>query len=141
MDPITIIPPGAEERRYLMRREAMTRSELVALGWTESELHSWPWPRAVHAYVLDANGSERPLAHVVHHSPTGFEYGYGGSGPADLARSILVDFLELHHAPDELPVCHQQFKRAFIEPADHRASRLEIPGPAIGAWVRAQPAT
>ena len=73
--------------------------------------------------------------------PTGFEYGYGGSGPADLARSILVDFLELRHAPDELPVCHQQFKRAFIEPADDRVNRLEISGPAIGAWVRAQPAT
>lgn len=33
----------------------------------------------------------RPLKHVVRHSPTGFEWGYGGSGPADLALSILTD--------------------------------------------------
>lgn len=26
---------------------------------------------------------------VTHHSPTGFEWGYGGSGPADLALNIL----------------------------------------------------
>jgi len=26
--------------------------------------------------------------HIVHHSPTGFEWGYGGSGPADLALNL-----------------------------------------------------
>lgn len=31
------------------------------------------------------------LRHIVRHSPTGFEWGYGGSGPADLALSILTD--------------------------------------------------
>lgn len=36
--------------------------------------------------------SSYPLPHVVVHSPTGFECGYGGSGPADLALAILVDF-------------------------------------------------
>jgi hypothetical protein len=34
-----------------------------------------------------------PLPHCVVHSPTGFEWGYGGSGPADTALSILADFL------------------------------------------------
>jgi len=38
-------------------------------------------------------GVERPLKHLVRHSPTGFNWGYGGSGPADLARSLLADFL------------------------------------------------
>lgn len=37
------------------------------------------------------DGRRRALRHVVHHSPTGFEWGYGGSGPADLALSILTD--------------------------------------------------
>jgi len=32
---------------------------------------------------------DQPLPHVIHDSPTGFEWGYGGSGPADLALSIL----------------------------------------------------
>lgn len=35
----------------------------------------------------------RLLRHVVRHSPTGFAWGYAGSGPADLARSLLVDAL------------------------------------------------
>jgi len=34
-----------------------------------------------------------PLTQVVRHSPMGMEWGYGGSGPADTALSILVDFL------------------------------------------------
>ena len=32
-----------------------------------------------------------PLPHVARHSPTGFSWGYNGSGPADLAVSLLVD--------------------------------------------------
>ena len=33
------------------------------------------------------------LPHLVRHSPTGFEWGYAGSGPAELARCILLDVL------------------------------------------------
>jgi hypothetical protein len=29
---------------------------------------------------------------VLNHSPQGFEWGYGGSGPAQLALAILLDF-------------------------------------------------
>ena len=38
-------------------------------------------------------GQRWPLRHVVRHSPTGMEWGYGGSGPADLSRSLLIDAL------------------------------------------------
>ena len=38
--------------------------------------------------------SWRLLAHCNLHSPTGFEVGYGGSGPADTAASILADYFE-----------------------------------------------
>jgi len=38
----------------------------------------------------------RPLKHVAYHSPSGLEWGYGGSGPADLALSILCDLLDEH---------------------------------------------
>jgi hypothetical protein len=34
-----------------------------------------------------------PLKHIIVHSPTGMEYGYGGSGPSDTAISILYDLL------------------------------------------------
>lgn len=33
------------------------------------------------------------LAHVVKHSPSGFSWGYRGSGPAELARCLLIDAL------------------------------------------------
>jgi len=42
--------------------------------------------------VIENGKNLNPLTHVVMHSPTGFEYGYGGSGPSDLALSILVDY-------------------------------------------------
>jgi len=39
------------------------------------------------------------VPHLIHHSPTGMEFGYNGSGPADLALSLLTFHLEAH-APD-----------------------------------------
>jgi hypothetical protein len=33
------------------------------------------------------------LQHEVRHSPDGFEWGYSGSGPSDLARSLLFDHM------------------------------------------------
>ena len=46
--------------------------------------------------VYPSYGSPYPLHHVIYHSPTGFAWGYGGSGPADLAMSILADHLGEH---------------------------------------------
>lgn len=43
-----------------------------------------------------------PLKHRVIHSPDGFEWGYGGSGPSDLALSILADWLGEDPSPKEL---------------------------------------
>ncbi len=34
------------------------------------------------------------VPHIVHHSPTGMEFGYAGSGPADLALSLLTFHLQ-----------------------------------------------
>ena len=53
-----------------------------------------------------------PLKHVVLHSPDGFEWGYLGSGPADLALSILVDYFEKDQTRAEL--YHQAFKEMFV---------------------------
>ncbi len=39
-----------------------------------------------------ASMTVEPLPHIVRHSPTGFEWGYLGSGPADLAYAILADY-------------------------------------------------
>src|SRR5947207_11574264 len=41
--------------------------------------------------IVQNNGKRRPLHHWEKHSPNGFSWGYGGSGPADLALAILAD--------------------------------------------------
>lgn len=41
--------------------------------------------------VEDASGTAHgTVDHVVRHSPTGMSWGFGGSGPADCARSLLI---------------------------------------------------
>ena len=49
------------------------------------------------------------------HSPTGFEYGYNGSGPAQLALAILLDYTER----ENFSLKHyQEFKRKVISKLD-----------------------
>lgn len=69
-----------------------------------------PGGRAL-AVVIGRDGVERSLRHVMRHSPTGFEWGYGGSGPADLALSICVDLLE----GDVPPLVYQDVKWRLLE--------------------------
>jgi len=82
---------------------------------------------SVFVHVKDEHSAwHKPLTHVCYHSPDGFEWGYPGSGPADLALAILVDFLE--EDPTEAQVyaktgkgspsaavhCHLKFKDKFV---------------------------
>jgi hypothetical protein len=53
----------------------------------------------------------RPLAHHALHSPTGFEWGYGGSGPADTARCLLREHLGFFPHP----LVYQSFKGAVVQ--------------------------
>lgn len=81
---------------------------------------------------------------VVHHSPSGFEFGYAGSGPADLALNVCQWYLNSIKYVGEKTQCydgncwslawvlHQDFKRAFIESAPHRGTM--IPFSAIKSW-------
>ena len=62
-----------------------------------------------------------PLPHLARHSPTGFECGYGGSGPADLARSI-VGFL--CGTDDPHPALADQFKWKVVALMPRRGWRL-----------------
>ena len=55
------------------------------------------------------------------HSPTGFEWGYGGSGPAQLALALLAD----HLGDDERAVAlHQSFKFALVAKLPNRGWSL-----------------
>ena len=52
---------------------------------------------------------------LYNHSPDGFEWGYHGSGPAQLALAILADYLSHRGIPTSLALQpYQEFKRQFI---------------------------
>lgn len=68
---------------------------------------------------------------VCNHSPTGFNWGYGGSGPAQLALAILLKFTDKQTA-----VClHQSFKSEFIAPA---GEKLIISMKDVVNWIKKQ---
>lgn len=73
---------------------------------------------------------ERMLKHRVRHSPSGFSWGYRGSGPADLARSILWEYL----GEEPHPACSQAFKERFVATWP-QGSGWDIRGEVIGAWL------
>jgi hypothetical protein len=67
---------------------------------------------------------------IVRHSPTGFAWGYGGSGPADLALNILSVFIGQAAAE----TLYQDFKWEFIAPMPPHGGT--IPRETILNWVR-----
>src|SRR5262249_40617485 len=59
-------------------------------------------------YVRTEDGGSYPLAlrtEIRNHSPTGFEWGYGGSGPAQLALAIIADHIGPAPSPAICPYC------------------------------------
>lgn len=73
-----------------------------------------------------------PSCKVWNHSPTGFEWGYGGSGPAQLALAILLDYC----SDDEASALHQLFKWAVV--ADLDAHHWTMFGLDVERWVQVQ---
>ena len=74
-------------------------------------------------YLEEENGPEgaprvalKPRNDIFNHSPTGFECGYEGSGPAQLALAVLCAALEeMVPNPDAIALrLHQDFKRDVI---------------------------
>lgn len=65
---------------------------------------------------------QRNLVHIYRHSPDGFEWGFGGSGPADLALSILVDAV----GPVMAEELYQAFKWAFIANQPHEGFEIKL---------------
>lgn len=60
--------------------------------------------------VVTSNG-ETPLPHLMQHSPDGFAWGYSGSGPSDLARSIIG---HATNNPNPEPALYQKFKGQLV---------------------------
>lgn len=65
------------------------------------------------------------------HSPTGFSWGYGGSGPAQLALAILLDFTNDEMLAQNL---YQDFKFKCIATID-QAADFVITGNTIAAFI------
>ena len=87
--------------------------------------------------ISDIEGkSVKRLRHVCRHSPDGFEWGYGGSGPSDLALSIMTDYFARQGFLDSTiraDSCYQDFKWAFI--ADAKGEVLSIYEDQIREWL------
>jgi hypothetical protein len=71
-----------------------------------------------------------PRLDLWNHSPTGFEWGYGGSGPAQLALAILADHTG---DDDEAVTLHQDFNRLVVAQLPFR--RWEITGVQLESWL------
>lgn len=75
-------------------------------------------------YAVVVTVDNRPLnprLDLFNHSPTGLEWGYPGSGPAQLALAILAD----HLADNEQALSlHQRFKWAVIAVLPNRSWTL-----------------
>ena len=79
-------------------------------------------------FVTDAAG-RMPLAAPRRHSPDGFQWGYGGSGPADTAYAILKYIL----GTEPEPRMYQKFKFDVI--AD-LGSNFTLTEETIREWIK-----
>jgi hypothetical protein len=68
--------------------------------------------REGYAVIVTVNDRRlNPRLDLWNHSPTGFEWGYGGSGPAQLALAILADY---YRNDEQALNFYQRFKWAVI---------------------------
>ncbi len=84
-------------------------------------------------HVLAPEGNDLPLyLDEKNHSPTGFEWGCGGSGPAQLAYAILR---HRKANPSKAELFYQEFKREFVA---NWGDSWALPVSELDAWIEAQ---
>ena len=88
--------------------------------------------------------------YVIHHSPMGYEWGYGGSGPADLALNMVEAALRALLYDGELYRCwdgecfrlsmslHGALKWQFIAPLDRDAPEHVLDWTEIIEWIKTE---
>lgn len=94
----------------------------------------------------DADGLHFNIFQVFkHHSPSGFEIGYGGSGPADFALNIMALFTNHLNEPRDVKLwdgkkisslawnLHQRFKFQFVATLSREGGTIK--GDDIRRWV------
>ena len=86
-----------------------------------------------------------PSQRIRNHSPDGFEWGYGGSGPAQLALAILLDYFgglpvdrrpQMETAPRLAEQLYQEFKFDVI--AGLPKNFWQIEESEIAMWIEAR---
>ncbi|NBU10014.1 MAG: hypothetical protein EBS84_13500 [Proteobacteria bacterium] len=101
--------------------------------------------REGHAVIVSAGDQPlNPRLDLWRHSPTGFEWGYGGSGPAQLALALLAD----HLADDERALAlYQRFKWTVVShfpyagwtltgrQIEHALASLSAQSKGVPAWT------
>jgi Family of unknown function (DUF6166) len=109
--------------------------------------------RTEEGVAATVNGRPLPLrTEIVNHSPTGFEFGYGGSGPAQLAVAILADHFErnprevaearaLTRDPDATPRelarrHHQRFKSHVVAVVPSESAEWTLSTPDVATALR-----
>ena len=122
------------------------------------EIYAWSYPTGTYLPgdnlpAMIPQGPSMRLPHVVIHNSPGFETGYAGEGPADLALSILSH--HFHETPEEIRnewfhyrfsddrphskalALHQDFKLAFIctRPLE-RGGHYDITSEEIDLWIQ-----
>lgn len=78
------------------------RGRLAGSSWNDAVVEVWSQEPAIldffdgvdGQYATDRTKLIGPLTHHSKHSPSGFSWGYAGSGPSELARCILIDHLD-----------------------------------------------
>ena len=74
------------------------------------------------------------------HSPTGFEWGYGGSGPAQLAWVLvfcsLIEVVDIDTAREKADLYHQGYKWAVIAGLPYEG--WQISSDSVLDWLREQ---
>lgn len=105
--------PGPEVNLPSPERRIVSKSYIG----TQTEGRVGPQPVVRHESSGDSILDPGPSQKVWNHSPDGFQWGYGGSGPAQLALAILLDVT----GDEQLSVrLHQDFKRDKIAQLDDR---------------------
>ena len=102
-DPAVPEPP-VKKPRNRGRIAAVTASALLAVAVVAGVGYT----------VVTVNGIPlNPRLDLWNHSPTGFEWGYGGSGPAQLALALLAD--HLGDDAEALALCEPFMQRVVAE--------------------------
>ncbi len=98
-------------------------------------------PGDTQVYIAEG-GLQRPLTHYPYHSRSGFEWGYAGSSPADLALALMADLFGEEPTREALDrgvhpfrswLLHQDLKAEWVAGFPYRGWKLKASE--IMAWV------